>query len=198
VTEMVKITDKLKLDEEEIKRALMEQTDEYRQQFDQALVDPDMNEKQRLIALNFAANACSAIFNFIYNKAGIELRTGSGGLLSHTGYFMAKIHDVERKMKRETGVSDKRGILASEIITTLNHETGYQVDAVFIVEKKDGKLTLTLEDPDFEYIAEEIWKKGEALRTCRVCGCTDDHACPGGCYWVEDDLCSQCVGKEAL
>ena len=28
--------------------------------------------------------------------------------------------------------------------------------------------------------------------TCRVCGCTDDQACPGGCYWVEDGLCSQC------
>lgn len=36
----------------------------------------------------------------------------------------------------------------------------------------------------------------KTVRTCRVCGCTDDHACPGGCYWVEDDLCSECVGKE--
>lgn len=30
---------------------------------------------------------------------------------------------------------------------------------------------------------------------CRVCGCTWDHACPGGCYWVEPDLCSKCAGK---
>ena len=29
---------------------------------------------------------------------------------------------------------------------------------------------------------------------CRVCGCTQNHACPGGCYWVEPDLCSQCAG----
>jgi hypothetical protein len=28
---------------------------------------------------------------------------------------------------------------------------------------------------------------------CRVCGCTDSHACVGGCYWVEDNLCSNCV-----
>lgn len=28
---------------------------------------------------------------------------------------------------------------------------------------------------------------------CRVCGCTDDQACVGGCYWVEPDLCSQCA-----
>jgi hypothetical protein len=29
-------------------------------------------------------------------------------------------------------------------------------------------------------------------RTCRICGCTDDRACPGGCHWVEKDLCSAC------
>lgn len=29
-------------------------------------------------------------------------------------------------------------------------------------------------------------------RTCRVCGCTDMRACPGGCSWVEVDLCSAC------
>jgi len=33
-------------------------------------------------------------------------------------------------------------------------------------------------------------------RTCRVCGCTDDQACEGGCHWVEDDLCSSCAPKE--
>ncbi|BBB91040.1 MAG TPA: hypothetical protein PKA28_10735 [Methylomusa anaerophila] len=31
------------------------------------------------------------------------------------------------------------------------------------------------------------------IRRCRVCGCTDDNACLGGCYWVEEDLCSKCV-----
>lgn len=29
--------------------------------------------------------------------------------------------------------------------------------------------------------------------TCRVCGCTQAQACPGGCYWVEPDLCSTCA-----
>jgi hypothetical protein len=35
------------------------------------------------------------------------------------------------------------------------------------------------------------------VRTCRICGCTDLRACPGGCAWVADpqggDLCSACV-----
>ena len=28
---------------------------------------------------------------------------------------------------------------------------------------------------------------------CRGCGCTDEQACPFGCAWVEEDLCSACV-----
>ncbi|MEA2705132.1 MAG: hypothetical protein QOD63_3077, partial [Actinomycetota bacterium] len=31
------------------------------------------------------------------------------------------------------------------------------------------------------------------IRACRACGCTDDHACSGGCSWAEADLCSACV-----
>lgn len=32
------------------------------------------------------------------------------------------------------------------------------------------------------------------VRTCRVCGCTDERACDGGCWWLsaDDDLCSTC------
>jgi ParB/RepB/Spo0J family partition protein len=43
--------------------------------------------------------------------------------------------------------------------------------------------------------------EGEEGSRCRVCGCTEAHACPGGCYWVEQPgadglgLCSRCVGK---
>lgn len=40
----------------------------------------------------------------------------------------------------------------------------------------------------------------EALRLegiCRVCGCTDEEGCEGGCEWVEPDLCSKCVPNTA-
>ena len=36
---------------------------------------------------------------------------------------------------------------------------------------------------------------GALGQTCRVCGCTNDRACPGGCRWVEFDLCSACDRK---
>jgi hypothetical protein len=30
---------------------------------------------------------------------------------------------------------------------------------------------------------------------CRVCGCTDERACPGGCIWAEPNLCSRCARR---
>jgi hypothetical protein len=29
--------------------------------------------------------------------------------------------------------------------------------------------------------------------TCRVCGCTDDHACNPPCAWFEPTLCTTCA-----
>ena len=40
--------------------------------------------------------------------------------------------------------------------------------------------------PDGEPVAQ--------VRTCRLCGCTDEYGCDGGCAWVDDDLCSECLG----
>lgn len=36
----------------------------------------------------------------------------------------------------------------------------------------------------------------DSVDACRHCGCTDSHACEGGCFWVEDNLCSSCVRTE--
>ena len=35
------------------------------------------------------------------------------------------------------------------------------------------------------------------MRACRQCGCTNESACEGGCYWVEEDLCSKCEHQVA-
>jgi len=39
----------------------------------------------------------------------------------------------------------------------------------------------------------------DPVRTCHVCGCTDDNACHAAdgttCYWVAEDLCSECIMK---
>lgn len=37
----------------------------------------------------------------------------------------------------------------------------------------------------------------EPVLECTMCGCTDERACPGGCWWVhgplDDPLCSGCA-----
>lgn len=38
----------------------------------------------------------------------------------------------------------------------------------------------------------------DRVRTCRGCGCTDDRACEGGCYWVSDEVCSSCTAMGGL
>ena len=43
-----------------------------------------------------------------------------------------------------------------------------------------------------------VWPEGPDLAVlgiaaCRVCGCTEYSACPDGCSWVADDLCSACA-----
>jgi hypothetical protein len=58
-------------------------------------------------------------------------------------------------------------------------------------------LSATISDD--EDIADELADDDdEDDGACRVCGCTEDNACEGGCTWVESDLCSSCVGKEAV
>lgn len=47
-------------------------------------------------------------------------------------------------------------------------------------------------------LAREVREGDPGEARCRVCGCTEDEPCEGGCWWVEDpeglgDLCSSCL-----
>jgi hypothetical protein len=35
-------------------------------------------------------------------------------------------------------------------------------------------------------------------RQCRICGCTDDEACPGGCSWSQPEICSTCALRQQV
>ncbi|MCL4759734.1 MAG: hypothetical protein KJZ96_15475 [Rhodocyclaceae bacterium] len=39
--------------------------------------------------------------------------------------------------------------------------------------------------------------KTDPDQACRLCGCTWDHGCEDGCYWIEADLCSSCAPAES-
>lgn len=51
------------------------------------------------------------------------------------------------------------------------------------LESENAQLRGVIEQMDQDFFA----------RKCRVCGCDWNHPCPGGCWWVEDDLCSSCA-----
>ncbi len=36
------------------------------------------------------------------------------------------------------------------------------------------------------------------VRTCKVCGCTDEEACAGGCSWAQPAICSTCADRQAV
>lgn len=61
----------------------------------------------------------------------------------------------------------------------------------------DGKLCQVIGGVGVIYqastLVEALRLAANPISTCRVCGCTDDHACEGGCWWVEADLCSTCA-----
>jgi hypothetical protein len=46
---------------------------------------------------------------------------------------------------------------------------------------------------DFGDPEQEDFAEADDGPRCRVCGCSDDNACEGGCVWATPDLCSRCV-----
>lgn len=43
--------------------------------------------------------------------------------------------------------------------------------------------------------------EGKPHQVCRICACSDRDACvdhvKGNCWWIAEDLCSHCEGREA-
>lgn len=72
--------------------------------------------------------------------------------------------------------------------------------------KIEGAYSAGQEDdfPDSGIVLNPEWEEYcdfevNEIRTCHVCGCTEDRGCEieGGCHWVGDNLCSnpECVAK---
>ena len=68
-------------------------------------------------------------------------------------------------------------------------------------EKHIAKAWAAAKETVQEELELERWERdfpgmyGEENWTCALCGCTNDHACDGGCYWVYPNLCSACAEK---
>lgn len=83
-----------------------------------------------------------------------------------------------------------------ERVPTMEAETPHDVE-----DELDSEIFTSWQEAENEAVqagmldGEEA--PAEAMRTCRGCGCTDEWGCDNGCWWVEADLCSNCVGAPA-
>lgn len=93
-----------------------------------------------------------------------DSQVGTERVLVVTRWLGAQHGPLDRiVLPREPATEEEREWIRDELLTRL---------------VSDGKL--------------EVVENHSQERHCRDCGCTDSHACPGGCYWIDIDLCSQC------
>lgn len=88
--------------------------------------------------------------------------------------------------------------------TELSEEDINEIDAIVNSNVDDDLIDLEQLDREAAAMSEttendikDVFTESEdpqPIQKCRVCGCTQERACPGGCYWVEPDLCSSCEG----
>jgi len=106
-----------------------------------------------------------------------------------TGHFRARM-----------GWAAWHGSQPVELLYGFLAETGYEPDA-FETEQLGGPKPRLVPARKRATAAKEVAHRQEATaeRACRVCGCTEDNACEGGCSWVPDpdggDLCSACAER---
>lgn len=73
--------------------------------------------------------------------------------------------------------------LGKKTIETRKWSTGYRGDLLITTSLQTDKTYRV-----FDNFTEPA--------TCRYCGCQEYMACPEGCWWIEEDLCSSCESLE--
>ncbi|MDP2729107.1 MAG: hypothetical protein Q8O55_01335 [Dehalococcoidales bacterium] len=77
--------------------------------------------------------------------------------------------------------------------------TGYCCRGCGIIEEAapDGGLPNQWVKKEFPEQAYFLCEECQTdFRYCRVCGCSEEDPCDGGCGWAEEDLCSACTEKK--
>lgn len=119
------------------------------------------------------------------------------------GMVLARLVSEEGKRDRGAMVGDgevsldrlahiEKEIVQLVVDGVISMGRGAEVLGVRLLEMRElAAKHADVQSPGEEKAAEPTH---EAIaRTCRVCGCTDEWGCDGGCLWVEEDLCSQCA-----
>ncbi len=90
----------------------------------------------------------------------------------------------EAKLSGYVKEGDREFYTTYDELGTNDYEPG-----TFHLSREEAEKVLVSMEP------EEYGNPFDTGQKCRVCGCTWFNACEGGCYWVEDDLCSACADR---
>jgi hypothetical protein len=69
----------------------------------------------------------------------------------------------------------------------------HECEGLAALDELDVQQILNAEDLDVAEAARLARIAAGVEDACRVCGCSETRACPGGCIWAEADLCSRCA-----
>lgn len=61
--------------------------------------------------------------------------------------------------------------------------------------KRTGFITVHEKETEDSGVTAHVFNIAD--RKCSSCGCTEQKACGGGCFWVDWDYCSACGSKAA-
>lgn len=116
-----------------------------------------------------------------------------------TGRFLAEIENWRQPIAFEMHIIDTINLIGF-LQLSLRHPSAAKTKSA--VNVRDFIKSFTDSLPPENTAIREVIAQGYDVSfdtrfnpkaKCRVCGCTEEKACPGGCHWVQSDLCSACA-----
>ncbi len=150
------------------------------------------------LAKNFGANVAKPDIHLqrMADRQGCTVELLCAGLAEATGYRAATIDVILWRAAANGIIDSKTGRIA---MSSANDDSASSTEDIQGGDCPPVGLFSGLIKSHAESIEVDV----DDPATCSVCGCTDRHACQGGCYWVSVDrvsrtgVCSSCSSKTA-
>ncbi|MEO8502464.1 MAG: hypothetical protein ABI609_01065 [Acidobacteriota bacterium] len=101
-------------------------------------------------------------------------------------------HQPSQSIRRPRRRSRPRRLPEDELRVLAEHLAYYETDAREVFRGPDWREAWRKALPAAFHLSERTSTILIAHGACFGCGCTDDQACDGGCYWLLPGWCSAC------
>lgn len=161
----------------DIKNSIKESTNDIARKLDSIDREMSANEGRYKVLASDQRDISNNMSKFVYKVEGTVAENKE--LIRKIKELTVKNPEFENRYQDEKNKLQKAFALACRFI-----------------EDNFGSSNLGSNDEDSEDLLswqDYFINRAEDEQVCRVCGCTKNNACLGGCYWVEEDLCSACA-----